>query len=251
MRHLTLGEVVELHRGVLAGSGGLAGVRDRGALEAALAQPRMTFDGVDLYASPVEKAAALAFSLVMNHPFLDGNMRVAHAAMETFLLLNGLEIDASIDEQVTLGRLAESLVAVQGPERRMEPWRAESTLTRRSLAAARTRNSASIPGARWTGSPQETRTWCCRNWFFASWTRLRQRCETSSRPFRRHMSRSSSSRQRPRLLLAITWPMGFSRSTCSPMLSISRWPPWPELTCSSVETSDTWFMWRGFSGSIE
>jgi death-on-curing protein len=99
MRHLTLGEVVELHRWVLAGSGGLAGVRDLGALEAALAQPRMTFDGVDLYASPVEKAAALAFSLVMNHPFLDGNKRVAHAAMETFLLLNGLEIDASIDEQ--------------------------------------------------------------------------------------------------------------------------------------------------------
>jgi len=99
MRHLTLGEVVELHRWVLAGSGGLAGVRDLGALEAALAQPRMTFDGVDLYASTVEKAAALAFSLVMNHPFLDGNKRVAHAAMETFLLLNGLEIDASIDEQ--------------------------------------------------------------------------------------------------------------------------------------------------------
>ena len=50
MRHLTLGEVVELHRWVLAGSGGLAGVRALGALEAALAQPRMTFDGVDLYA---------------------------------------------------------------------------------------------------------------------------------------------------------------------------------------------------------
>ena len=99
MRHLTLGEVVELHRWVLAASGGLAGVRDLGALEAALAQPRMTFDRVDLYASTVEKAAALAFSLVMNHPFLDGNKRVAHAAMETFLLLNGLEIDASIDEQ--------------------------------------------------------------------------------------------------------------------------------------------------------
>lgn len=118
MRHLTLGEVVELHRCVLAASGGLAGVRELGALEAAMAQPRMTFDGVDLYASTVEKAAALGFSLVMNHPFLDGNKRVAHAAMETLLLLNGLEIDASIDEQERLmlglaaGRVArEDLVA--------------------------------------------------------------------------------------------------------------------------------------------
>jgi death-on-curing protein len=112
MRHLTLGEVAELHRRILASSGGLAGVRDLGALEAALAQPRMTFDGVDLYASIVEKAAALAFSLVMNHPFLDGNKRVGHAAMETFLLLNGLEINASIaeHEQLMLG-LAAGLVS--------------------------------------------------------------------------------------------------------------------------------------------
>lgn len=46
--------------------------------------------------------AALCFSLVKNHPFVDGNKRVGHAAMETFLVLNGLDIDASIDEQVQL-----------------------------------------------------------------------------------------------------------------------------------------------------
>jgi death-on-curing protein len=47
----------------------------------------------------VEKAAALGFSLISNHPFVDGNKRAGHAAMEVFLVLNGYEIDASVDEQ--------------------------------------------------------------------------------------------------------------------------------------------------------
>ena len=75
------------------------GVRDLNALDSALAQPRMTFGGADLYPTVVEKAAALGFSLVMNHPFVDGNKRIGHAAMETFLVLNGYEIIASADEQ--------------------------------------------------------------------------------------------------------------------------------------------------------
>lgn len=102
MRYLTLGEVVELHRSIVESSGGAAGVRDLGALESALAQPRSTFEGVDLYPSLAEKIAALGYSLVQNHPFLDGNKRIAHAAMETFLILNGIEIDAAIDEQEQL-----------------------------------------------------------------------------------------------------------------------------------------------------
>ena len=75
------------------------GVRDLGALESALAQPRATFGGQDLYPDVVSKAAALCFSLVLNHPFLDGNKRVGHASMETFLLLNGHELSADILEQ--------------------------------------------------------------------------------------------------------------------------------------------------------
>jgi death-on-curing protein len=102
MRYLTLGEVVELHRSIAHASGGAGGVRDLGALESALAQPRHTIDGVDLYPSLVEKAAALGYSLAQNHPFLDGNKRIAHAAMETFLVLNGVEIDAATDDQERL-----------------------------------------------------------------------------------------------------------------------------------------------------
>ena len=102
MRYLTLGEVVDLHRRLLQASGGASGVRDFGALESAIAQPKATFGGVDLYPTIVEKAAALAFSLVQGHPFVDGNKRVGHAAMETFLVLNGSEIDAPVDDQERL-----------------------------------------------------------------------------------------------------------------------------------------------------
>lgn len=108
MRYLTLDEVLELHRLVVEQAGGATGVRDLGALESALAQPYMTFGGVDLYPGVVEKASALAFSLVKNHPFVDGNKRVGHAAMETFLVLNGYELQAGVDEQerIVLGLAA-------------------------------------------------------------------------------------------------------------------------------------------------
>ena len=89
MRYLALAEVVELHRRLLDATGGVRGIRDLGALESAVAQPKMTFAGLELYPTLVEKAASLGFSLVGNHPFVDGNKRVGHAAMETFLVLNG------------------------------------------------------------------------------------------------------------------------------------------------------------------
>lgn len=99
MRYLTVGEVRELHRQVITRTGGSAGVRDQGALESAVAQPCMTFSEEDLYPTLVEKAAALGFSLIQNHPFVDGNKRVGHDAMETFLILNDYQIHATVDEQ--------------------------------------------------------------------------------------------------------------------------------------------------------
>jgi len=99
IRYLTLNAVLELYVRVMARSGGLAGVRFLGALESALSQPRMTFGGEELYSSLVEKAAVLGFTLICNHPFIDGNKRIGHAAMEVFLVLNGQEIEASVGEQ--------------------------------------------------------------------------------------------------------------------------------------------------------
>jgi len=99
MRFLTVEGVLELHRRVVEQSGGARGVRDRGALESSVAQPRMAFGGEDLYPDLAAKAAALGFSLVGNHPFVDGNKRIGHAAMETFLVLNGAELAADVDDQ--------------------------------------------------------------------------------------------------------------------------------------------------------
>jgi death-on-curing protein len=97
MRYLTLTEILHLYDHIISSSGGAHGVRDFGALESALSQPRLTFDQTDLYPDIVSKAAALCFSLIMNHPFVDGNKRVAFAAVYTFLRTNGLTLTADTD----------------------------------------------------------------------------------------------------------------------------------------------------------
>lgn len=104
-RFLSLAEVLDLYARVLLAGGGSSAIRDLGALESALAQPRATFDDVELYPTLVEKATALGFSLIRNHPFVDGNKRIGHAALEVFLVLNGQQLEATIDdaENVILG----------------------------------------------------------------------------------------------------------------------------------------------------
>ena len=97
-RHLSLAEVLKLHEMILAQSGGASGLRDLGALESALGQPHQTFGGQDLYPELVDKAASLGFSLIMNHPFVDGNKRIGHAALEAMLMLNGSELDADVED---------------------------------------------------------------------------------------------------------------------------------------------------------
>lgn len=102
MRYLSVTEVLDLHRRLIETSGGSPGLRGRGALVSAVRQPQMQFGGEELYSSIAEKAAALGFALIQNHPFVDGNKRVGHASMEVFLRLNGWEITASVEEQERL-----------------------------------------------------------------------------------------------------------------------------------------------------
>jgi death-on-curing protein len=118
-RYLSIHEVLALHERIAAQSGGGIGLRDLGLLESALAQPRQSFGGTDLYPSLVEKAAALGFSLVANHPFVDGNKRIGHAAMEIFLVLNGQEIDADVDEQE---RVVLAVAASEMTRERLTDW---------------------------------------------------------------------------------------------------------------------------------
>ncbi len=99
MRYIMLGEILSLHSRVVSQSGGSPGIRDFGGIASAVAQPRVSVGGSDAYPSLIEKAAVLGFALSQNHGFVDGNKRIAHAAVETFLILNGFEITASVEEQ--------------------------------------------------------------------------------------------------------------------------------------------------------
>ena len=112
--YLSVAQLLELHRIQLEHYGGGEGLRDLGALEAACARPQMTFGGEDLYPEFPEKAAALMHSLVMNHPFVDGNKRVGAHASLVFLLVNGWETQATPTEleKVTLA-LAEGSIDVE------------------------------------------------------------------------------------------------------------------------------------------
>lgn len=98
MRYISEADLLRIHELVINVYGGLSGVRDRGSLRSALAQPLATFAGEDLYPSIFDKASALGFSLIRNHPFLDGNKRTGLTAMGLFLELNGYSLEASNDE---------------------------------------------------------------------------------------------------------------------------------------------------------
>jgi death-on-curing protein len=98
VRYLTLREVLHLHARIMAAAAGREGLAAMSYLEAAVALPRQTFGGADLYPELADKAAILGFALIQGHPFTDGNKRVGHAAMEAFLMLNGFQLTASVDE---------------------------------------------------------------------------------------------------------------------------------------------------------
>ncbi|QEL15281.1 type II toxin-antitoxin system death-on-curing family toxin [Limnoglobus roseus] len=119
MIYLTRDEVIQLQAAVVARSGGGTGILDLGKIDSAVAPPRMTFGGQDLYPTLAEKSAALGFSLACNHGFVDGNKRIGHAAMETFLVLNGHEIDAPVDEQE---RVFLTLAAAQMTREEFTTW---------------------------------------------------------------------------------------------------------------------------------
>jgi death-on-curing protein len=89
---LSARQVLALHAELTKALGGGRGLRDRAALESAVARPGMTFDGEDLYPDLAAKAAALMHSLVVNHPFVDGNKRAGAAAAELVIEINGYRL---------------------------------------------------------------------------------------------------------------------------------------------------------------
>jgi len=91
-------EVLLIHEQVVKMHGGSEGVRDINGLESAIARPYQSFAGADLYPSCFEKAAAIGESIIMNHPFVDGNKRTGYVLMELLLRLDALRITAPDNE---------------------------------------------------------------------------------------------------------------------------------------------------------
>lgn len=91
MKPITKGIVLALHKRIVERFGGADGVRDEGLLEAAIAQPWQTFDGIDFYPTIEEKAARLCFEIVTQHPFIDGNKRTGALLLGVFLRKNGIK----------------------------------------------------------------------------------------------------------------------------------------------------------------
>ena len=94
MNYLSYEEILKIHEYAIKTSGGSSGIRDEGLLESAVNQPRQSYGGVDLYVTITAKAAALGFSLIKNHAFVDGNKRAAFLSIGLFLFANGWKLTA-------------------------------------------------------------------------------------------------------------------------------------------------------------
>ena len=96
---IELRDVLNIHNILIDKFGGSKGIRDQGSLESAINRPFATFDNQDLYPTPADKAAAILESILINHPFVDGNKRTAYVLMRLILLDNGLDVVADQDDK--------------------------------------------------------------------------------------------------------------------------------------------------------
>lgn len=103
MKKLKLEQIIMLHEILLKETGGLSGIRDMSLLESAINSPFHSFDSVDVYPTIEYKAARLAFGIIKNHPFVDGNKRTVLLTMLTFLECNGIELCYTDDELIKIG----------------------------------------------------------------------------------------------------------------------------------------------------
>ena len=95
---LTYEQILQLHQAAIREFGGSNGIRDQGLIISAIAQPHQSFGGVDLYPTPIAKAAALGWSLAKNHGFVDGNKRIGWLATKVALFELGYHLNCSADE---------------------------------------------------------------------------------------------------------------------------------------------------------
>ena len=96
-------QVVKIHRSLIEKTGGMDGIRDAQLLDSALKTPFQTFGGNNLYPDILDKASQLCYSLIENHPFIDGSKRIGVHLMLLFLKLNNIEVNYSQQELIDFG----------------------------------------------------------------------------------------------------------------------------------------------------
>ncbi len=111
---IELKDVLNIHDILIDRFGGVKGIRDSGSLESAINRPFAIFDNRYLYPTPTEKAAAIFESILINHPFLDGNKRTAYVLMKLILFDYGFDIDEEQDEKYKM------VIAASSGEMRFE-----------------------------------------------------------------------------------------------------------------------------------
>jgi death on curing protein len=92
-------DVLKIHQLLIDQFGGSHGVRDKSSLDSAINRPFATFDQQELYPEPVDKAAAILESIVINHPFIDGNKRTGYVLARLLLLKSGLDIKTTQEDK--------------------------------------------------------------------------------------------------------------------------------------------------------
>ena len=102
MKILTKRQIILLHEQLINETGGSHGLKDEGVLESALSAPFQEFEAFSPYPTIQQKAARLAYGLIMNHPFIDGNKRIGAHTMLAMLLLNGIELEYTQQELIDI-----------------------------------------------------------------------------------------------------------------------------------------------------
>ena len=119
IKYLSIEQVITAHERLIKRYRGSQGIRDKGLLESAIFRPQATVFGEEAYPTLFEKCAVLGYSLIQNHPFVDGNKRTGFAAMHLMMLINGYDLTSGSQEEVNM---AEKVASGKMRESEITQW---------------------------------------------------------------------------------------------------------------------------------